>query len=81
MKIRNGPATVSGDEHHKIPLGNWEGVISRVIRKSGDLFEEQQQVAFPVIKAVFLFLGVSLVFFEIVGIAGQETKIVKSIFN
>ncbi len=50
MRIRNGPATVSGDEHHKVPLGNWEGVISRVIRKSGDLSEGHQGVAFPVIK-------------------------------
>jgi hypothetical protein len=34
-----------------MPLGNREGVISRLIRKSGDLSEDQQQVAFPVIKA------------------------------
>lgn len=72
MRIRNGPATVSGDEHHKVPLGNWEGVISRVIRKSGDLSEGHQGVAFPVIKVeLFFFQGFLSLFF---GTARREIR-------
>ncbi len=38
VRIRHGAATVIGNETHNMPLANsWEGVRSRMIRKSGDL--------------------------------------------
>ncbi len=38
VKIRRGPAAVTGDERRKMPLPiRWEGAAGRMIRKPEDL--------------------------------------------
>ncbi len=51
VKIGDGPAAVTGDEHRRMPLGRikaGEGAVSRVIRESEDLPEQLMAIWFPV---------------------------------